>query len=127
MKPKALIVDDIPLSVDLLEEYIKNQFEVKTAFNGQSALDLLLEYKPDIIFLDIVMPEMGGVEVCNKIRKQSSQQDIYIVMVSGQTVNDEIEKALEAGANAYITKPFTRKSIKPEIEKFFETQVSTAR
>lgn len=126
MKPKALIVDDLPLSVDLLEEYIKEKFEVKTAFSGQSALAEFAQYRPDIVFVDAVMPNMSGIEVCQKLRQDNRGKAVYIVMICSQGKAQEVEQAYEAGVNAHITKPFMRGSIKPEIEKFYLACASEA-
>jgi DNA-binding response OmpR family regulator len=104
MKAKVLIVDDDPNIADLARIYLeKESFDVKTASNGLSGLELFHDWTPDIVLLDIMMPTMDGWELCRQIRKVSS---IPVIMISalGETFDKVL--GLELGADDYIIKPF---------------------
>lgn len=100
-----LIADDNRQITSILEEYAKNEgFEVKVAFNGQEALRSFEKYNPDIVLLDVMMPEMDGFEVCREIRKQST---IPIIMITARGEDFERIMGLDIGADDYIVKPFS--------------------
>nr|WP_300090985.1 response regulator transcription factor [Sedimentibacter sp.] len=100
-----LIADDNRQITSILEEYAKNEgFEVKTAFNGREALRSFEKYNPDIVLLDVMMPEMDGFEVCREIRKQSN---VPIIMITARGEDFERIMGLDIGADDYIVKPFS--------------------
>ena len=101
---KILVVDDEQSIVDILKFNLeKNGFEVVTAYAGDTGYDMAMSEKPDLILLDVMLPEMDGFEVCKKIRQTSS---VPIIMLTART--EEIDKVLglELGADDYMTKPF---------------------
>jgi two-component system alkaline phosphatase synthesis response regulator PhoP len=110
MSKKILIVDDEVHIRALLERALEDLedegVELLTAENGQEGLEFAREEKPDLMFLDIMMPKMNGYEVCENIKQDPELKDIYIIMLTakGQTI-DKV-KATEVQANEYITKPF---------------------
>jgi DNA-binding response OmpR family regulator len=100
-----LIADDNRQITSILEEYAKNEgFEVKAAFNGREALRSFEKYNPDIVLLDVMMPEMDGFEVCREIRKQSN---VPIIMITARGEDFERIMGLDIGADDYIVKPFS--------------------
>lgn len=100
-----LIADDNRQITSILEEYAKNEsFEVKIAFNGREALKNFEKYNPDIVLLDVMMPEMDGFEVCREIRKQSN---VPIIMITARGEDFERIMGLDIGADDYIVKPFS--------------------
>ncbi len=100
-----LIADDNRQITSILEEYAKNEgFEVKVAFNGREALRSFEKYNPDIVLLDVMMPEMDGFEVCREIRKQSN---VPIIMITARGEDFERIMGLDIGADDYIVKPFS--------------------
>lgn len=100
-----LIADDNRQITSILEEYAKNEgFEVKIAFNGREALRNFEKYNPDIVLLDVMMPEMDGFEVCREIRKQSN---VPIIMITARGEDFERIMGLDIGADDYIVKPFS--------------------
>ncbi len=104
MSNMILVVDDEPNIVELARLYLRNEgFEVESAENGREALDKARALKPKLILLDIMMPEIDGIEVCRTLRKES---DTPIVMLTAR--GDDVDKivGLELGADDYITKPF---------------------
>jgi DNA-binding response OmpR family regulator len=104
MSHTILVVDDEPNIVELARLYLRNEgFEVETAENGREALEKARSLRPNLVLLDIMMPEIDGIEVCRTLRKEG---DIPIVMLTAR--GDDVDKivGLELGADDYITKPF---------------------
>jgi DNA-binding response OmpR family regulator len=108
MVRSVLVVDDEPNIVLSLEFLMKQAgLEVRTAGDGQAALAAVQANTPDLILLDISMPNGDGFEVCRKIRENPVWQDIRIIMLTAKGKDSEREKGLAAGADDYITKPFS--------------------
>lgn len=107
---KILVVDDDPRNVELLETYLTTMpganYKVSTAQDGLEALERVGEAAPDLILLDIMMPRMDGYEVCVRLKENQDTQFIPIVMVTALQGSEEYIKALEAGADDFISKPF---------------------
>lgn len=109
MEHRILIVDDEPKILAMLENYLSAEgFKIKSAVDGQQALRLFNEFKPQAVVLDVMMPGMNGLDVCKEIRKNST---VPIIMLTART--EEIDKllGLELGADDYITKPFSLKEL----------------
>jgi len=106
-KQKILVVDDAPENIDALTGILQKHYQVKVAVNGAKALDIAQSKEPpDLILLDIQMPEMDGYEVCRRLKSQSSTKDIPVIFVTAlDTLKDEA-KALSLGGMDFITKPF---------------------
>ena len=104
---KILIDDDEPNIVVPLEFLMKqNNYDVQTAETGEKALDLISNWNPDLILLDIMLPEMDGYEVCQKIRQEKELNHIRIVFLSAMARSIDIAKGMGLAADDYITKPF---------------------
>ena len=107
-KRKVLIVDDdqelVELIVDVLEK--DGRFEVRTVNNGFDAGMMVKEYHPDLIVLDVMLPDINGREVCQRVRGDKSMDDVRIICISGMVEEDKIEDLRGAGANDFIPKPF---------------------
>ena len=107
---KILIVDDDPLIRLLLEEILTDfnakGIQISSADNGLTALELIKREEPDIIFLDVMLPQMNGFEVCNIIKNDLSLKHLYIIMLTAKGQEIDKKKAHEYGADYYITKPF---------------------
>ncbi|HQU36006.1 MAG TPA: response regulator transcription factor [Anaerolineales bacterium] len=109
MPPLILVVDDEPKIVRLARDYLeKNGFRVVTAADGQSALTIARREKPDLLILDLMLPQMDGREVCRILRRES---DVPIIMLTA--LSEEIDQVtgLEIGADDYITKPFSVRAL----------------
>jgi two-component system, OmpR family, alkaline phosphatase synthesis response regulator PhoP len=111
MNKKVLIVDDEPNILILMEQVLEQleeeyNVELLTAKQGQEALNIIRSTKPDLIFLDVMMPQMSGIEVCKIVKQDLHMEDIYIIMLTakGQELDKQI--GLDVGANLYMTKPF---------------------
>ena len=108
---KILIVDDDPLIRLLIEEILTDfktkGIQISSADNGLTALEFIKREEPNIIFLDVMLPQMNGFEVCNIIKNDLSLKHLYIIMLTAKGQEIDKKKAHEYGADYYITKPFT--------------------
>ncbi len=106
-KPIILIVDDVPRNIQLLGTLLsKFDCELAVAMNGEQALKTVSRVKPDLILLDIMMPEMDGHEVCRRLKQQEETWNIPVIFLSAKSETEDIIKGFELGAVDYITKPF---------------------
>jgi len=110
MEQKILIVDDeahIRMLIEqTLEELEDEGVEFLTAENGEIALELIQAEKPNLVFLDVMMPKMNGMEVCRKIKKELEMNDVFIVLLTAKGQELDRLKGQEVGADVYMTKPF---------------------
>ncbi len=110
MEQKILIVDDeshIRMLIEqTLEDLEDEGVELLFAENGRQALELIQQEKPDLVFLDVMMPEMNGMEVCQKVKKELKLDDVYIILLTAKGQEVDRQKGLEMGADKYMTKPF---------------------
>ena len=101
-----LAVDDIPLNLLLVQKMLSRfKFEIRTAANGQQALDAVASRKPDLILLDLMMPGIDGFEVIKRLRADSATADIRIVILSALNSNEDVVTGFALGANDFIMKP----------------------
>ena len=115
---KILIVDDEPNIVMALEYTFKKQnFEVFIARDGQEALDILKNQLPDIIILDVMMPNVDGYATIEQIKADERMNHCKIIFLSAKNKEKDIEKGLMLGANAYVTKPFSLKKLTQQISE----------
>lgn len=114
-RPLVLIVDDNPTNIDLLVNTLKAQYRLGIAKNGPKALEYTLKNKPDLVLLDIMMPEMDGYEVCSRIKANPETVSIPIVFITALTETLNKTKGFELGAVDYITKPFQAAEVKARI------------
>ena len=115
---KILIVDDEPNIVMTLEyTFKKSNYEVFIARDGQEALDILKTNFPDVIILDIMMPMVDGFATLEQIRKDANLQHTKVMFLSAKNKESDIEKGLELGADAYMTKPFSIKKVVEKVEE----------
>ncbi len=107
-KRKALIVDDDVELVELITDALvaDGRFEVRIANNGFDAGMMVKEYHPDIIVLDVMLPDINGKEVCQRVRSDSALDDVRIICISGMVEQDKIQELKLSGANQFLQKPF---------------------
>lgn len=106
---KILIVDDSPVSRKLVElPLAQKQYRLLFAKTGQEAMRLFEEHRPELVILDWMMPDLTGEELCQRIRSSSQDSYSYIIVLTGSTDKDCLVKALDAGADDHLTKPFHR-------------------
>jgi serine phosphatase RsbU (regulator of sigma subunit) len=104
----VLVVDDTPTNIQILMETLKNDYRILAALNGKKALhSAALDPPPDIILLDVMMPDMDGYEVCARLKADAKTRDIPIIFITAKSEAQDETKGLELGAVDYITKPFS--------------------
>ena len=104
MPEKILVIDDDPLLLTLIQQSLeRDNYSIKTAENGYAGLELMEKIKPDLIILDVMMPNLSGWELCDHIRKTST---VPIIMLTARGSHSDIVRGLQAGADDYLVKPF---------------------
>lgn len=110
MNKTILIVDDevhIRVLIEqTLEDLEDEGVELLTATNGADALAMIRTEKPDLVFLDVMMPKMNGFEVCQSVKQDAATQDTYVIMLTAKGQEFDQQQGREVGANLYMTKPF---------------------
>lgn len=115
-----MIVDDKNIVRDLLAATLKDKnFEILSASTGVEAIEIARKEKPSMIFLDVMMPEMDGFEVCEQLKADENTKDIHIIVLTSINREKEREIAFKSGANDYLTKPFRPLDILKKTEDFF--------
>jgi excisionase family DNA binding protein len=107
-KRKVLIVDDDEELVELLSDVFEKdgRFDVRTANNGFDAGMLVKEFRPDLVVLDVMLPDINGKEVCQRVRSDDSLEAVKIICISGMVEQDKVAELKMAGANDFMHKPF---------------------
>lgn len=114
-KGKVLIVDDEPVNVKLLEAYLLSDYEIITAYGGMEALEKVEAHNPDIILLDIMMPDITGYKVCETLKSSEKTKFIPIVMVTALSGIEDRVMGIKAGADDFLTKPLDRIEINTRV------------
>ena len=105
---EILLVDDEPNQIELMKFNLeKNGFLVKTAYNGEKALDMIYEKKPNVLIADWMMPKMSGIELCKILRSNKDTKLLPIIMLSARSEEADKSLGLDTGADDYISKPFS--------------------
>ena len=122
MAKRVLIADDEP-NIGASLEFLMEQagFEVKLASNGREALELVASFAPDLLILDVMMPEMNGYEVCQRLKSDPATREVKVVMLSAKGREVEVAKGLELGADAYVTKPFSTRELVAKVREMLGT------
>lgn len=116
-----LIVDDVPTNIHVLMAGLTADYDVKIATNGNTAIELAeLEEKPDLILLDVMMPEMDGYEVCRRLKANRATADIPIIFVTALSETGQEEFGFSLGAADYITKPFELSIVRARVKNHLE-------
>ncbi len=100
-----LVVDDSPENIDILASILRGAYQVKAAISGERALKVVAAAPPDLILLDIMMPDMDGFEVMERLKSDPQAASIPVIFVTGKTDDADREKGLALGAAGFITKP----------------------
>ncbi len=124
-KPKILIVDDSPTSLKVLGELLKRDYAVFVATNGAAVLDKAIADPPDLILLDIMMPDTDGYEVCRLLKKNEATQNIPVIFITAKSSEDDEVRGLALGAVDYITKPFSLPIVKARVKTHLELKQKT--
>ena len=122
MSHRILIVDDEPNIVASLEFLMRgSNYEVRVARDGEEALRGAESFRPDLVLLDVMMPQRSGFEVCQKIRENPAFRGMKIVMLTAKGRDAEKGRGLDLGANAYVTKPFSTKELMSTVRGLLHT------
>jgi len=105
-KNKILVVDDNLINLAVVKELLGSQYDLMTVSTGLDVLKMALEFQPDLIILDVMLPDIDGYEVCQQIRKSSLLRYTKIIMVSAKAMLSERLKGYQVGADDYLTKPY---------------------
>jgi adenylate cyclase len=119
---KVLIVDDTELNIDVIIGMLDDQYDILVSMDGPSALELVEKARPDMILLDIMMPGMDGFEVARRVRLNPATRSIPIVMVTALDAVEDRVKALEAGADDFLTKPVDALELRARVKASMEVK-----
>ncbi len=119
---KILVADDEPYILRSLSFVLKKEgFTVEVARDGEEALKKVEEFKPKILFLDIMMPKKDGYQICKYLKNNHNTKDIYIIMLTAMGQVIDKKKGIESGADDYITKPFSPREIISKVKNILES------
>ena len=118
---KVLVIDDDPYILMSLEFLMKkNGYDVMVARNGEEALEILSKSTPDIVLLDIMMPDVNGYDICKHIKSTEKLKNIKVIFMSAKTKESDIKKGYELGAALYVKKPFSTRELVKDIKTMLE-------
>jgi DNA-binding response OmpR family regulator len=104
---KIVIVDDEEAMVQLLTVELESEgYEIRPAFNGTTGLKLIREERPDLVILDVMMPDLSGYDIIKLLKDDPALKNIPIIMLTAKSLDDDIQKGIDFGAHDYVTKPF---------------------
>ncbi len=118
---RILIADDNQPNFELFEAYLSEiDCEVDIAVDGQQTLDKVASFQPDLILLDVMMPKLSGFEVCKQLKSDPETRSIMILMVTALSELGDIERAVEAGTNDFLTKPVNKVELLKRVENMLK-------
>ena len=123
-KLKILIVDDERFYINILVELLQDNFKLYIAKSGEQALKRISDNRPDLILLDIMMPEMDGYQTCAEIKKNQQWDNIPVIFLTGNTDQESENKAFAAGAVDYISKPIAPATVISRVNAHLGNNVS---
>lgn len=121
---KILIVDDVPANIKILGELLKKQYKILVASNAQKALQIVRNESPDLVLMDVMMPEMDGFITCKTLKSQPETADIPLIFITALNETEDIVKGFGAGGQDYITKPFNPPELFARIQTHLELKKS---
>ena len=121
-RPRVLIIDDVPNNIEVLGEALSQDYDVRFACSGQEGLTIAVADPPDVILLDVVMPEMDGFEVCRRLKDLDDLQNIPVIFVTARDAEEDQGIGLSLGAVDYITKPFNPALVRMRVRNHAESK-----
>ncbi len=119
--PRVLIADDNEANVELLEAYLAGMdLDTAVAVDGQDTLDKVQSFSPDLILLDIMMPKLSGFEVCQRLKNDPATSGIMILMVTALNELGDIERAVDAGTDDFLSKPVNKVELVKRVENMLK-------
>lgn len=119
-KQTILIVDDTPQNIEILNEVLGDEYEILCATEGKEGLALALAEQPDLILLDVMMPEMDGYEMCRQLKEEPRTRAIPVIFITAMSQEDDEAKGLEIGAIDYLTKPISPPIVRARVRNHLE-------
>jgi two-component system, OmpR family, alkaline phosphatase synthesis response regulator PhoP len=121
--PRILIADDNQQNAELLEAHLDGVgFDTKIAINGEDTLAAALDWKPDLILLDVMMPKLSGFEVCQRLRANAATRDVAVLMVTALDQPTDVERAVDVGTDDFITKPINKTELLLRVRAMLESR-----
>ena len=118
---RILIVDDNEANCELLDAYLDGiDCKIEIAKDGQEAIDKVESFKPDLILLDVMMPKLSGFEVCKQIKDNAATKNIMVLMVTALNELGDIERAIDAGTNDFLSKPVNRAELIKRVQNMLQ-------
>lgn len=128
MKKRILVIEDEEHINELIKFNLENNgYEVISAFDGLQGLELAVKENPDLLLLDVMLPKMDGVEVCNKLKNRDDTEDIPIIMLTAKAHETDKVLGLEIGADDYMTKPFSTRELLARIKVILKRYEKTVK
>lgn len=119
-KKKIVVADDEPFILSALQDTLSEDYSVYTASNGKEAIKTVEKVMPDLIILDVMMPEMDGLEACKQLKRNKETASIPVIILTAKGQITDIEKGFKSGADAYVVKPFSPARLIEKVEEIFE-------
>ena len=113
---KILIIDDEKINIIALAHFLKPKYQIIVAADGDAGIEAAEKHLPDLILLDVIMPEMNGFDVLAKLKKFEITKNIPVIFISGMNTNEDEERGISLGAVDYIFKPFKKSIVKARVE-----------
>lgn len=127
MMTRILIADDNPLNAELIEAHLDGTgYETRIATNGEEALQQAREWHPQVILLDVMMPKISGFEVCKQLRADPATRGMGILMVTALDQTTDVERAVEAGTDDFISKPINKTELIGRVRSLLEASKETS-
>ena len=121
LQKRMLVVDDNHENIAIVIELFSKNYDLRTVMTGKEAVKIAMVFRPDIILLDIILPDISGYHVCQQLRKCYALADTKIIMVTAKGAMEDRVEGYEVGANDYIVKPFDAEKILESVEFFCKT------
>ena len=118
-----LVVDDEKINLNIMNHTLQREYIIYAAKNGKTALELANECMPDLILLDVIMPEMDGYEVISKLKASEKTKDIPVIFITGLSDNEDIERGISLGAVDFVSKPLTATVLKEKVKRQLQGEV----
>jgi putative two-component system response regulator len=119
-RPTLLLVDDAPANIDVLRAALEDQYRLRVAVDGPRALELAQAEPPDLILLDVMMPDMDGFEVCRRLKRDDRTRRVPVIFVTALLGPDEEKRGFEAGAADYLIKPISPAVVRARVRTYLE-------
>ncbi len=119
-KKKIVIADDEPIILSTLSDILSDKYQIYTAANGRQAISEVEKTKPDMVILDVMMPEMDGIEACRQLKKNKATSAIPVILLTVKGMAMDIEIGIKSGADLYVIKPFSPEKLIEKVEEIFK-------